>query len=471
MKRIALLCFSATVALAQAPAKAPLPPETDLSHDGWFAEMPAALAQAKKTGMDMLIDFGGSDWCAPCKWLKEYILTKPEFNEKAAPHFVRVDIDTLAKGLSPERKARYLALQKQYRVGTFPSVFLATPEGEPYAWTTYVPPTESKNLTTIMAAAKQDNDPVRFWRQIQPLIARGKIFREGFAKAKSLTGVAKADAMVDALSQVRADFLLWYYPAKLEELKALDPADHRGFLAYVEGCKAYTELEEKIDATGGGYELNPVVKVADVDALIAKYRLTGETRQQALAMKATLLVVGGKPVAALECLGEFVAAQNGRSEFDRGDYIPLDAKGLAVLKQSIAAGLANRNDAVAQYFALHTIFEGQQLPNRYEISCHASGTSAFEPIIAVRKPTCDGFGNALLAATASLEGETRARALANGLENTAFLRYGAIQTIVSKMIPDLVGPEKAAAILPDSYKQWVAPARPRTAPAAAPKTS
>lgn len=462
-----LLTAGAAAGWAQKPAAPALRPETDFSHDGWYAEMPPALALAKKSGMDMLIDFGGSDWCAPCKWLKEYILAKPEFNDKAAPHFVRVDIDTLAKGLSPGRKERYLALQKQYRVGTFPSVFLATPEGEPYAWTTYVPPTESKDLTTIMAAAKLDNDPARFWRQIEPLIARGKIFRAGLERAKGLTGLAKAGAMVDALSQVRADFLLWYYPAKIEELKTLDPADHRGFLAYLAGCKAYTELEEKI---AGGYELNPEVKVADVDALIAKNRLTGETLQQALAMKATLLVIDGQPAAALDCLDEFVAAQGRRGPFDRGDYMPIDAKGLAVLKQSIADGKANGGRPLAQYLALHRIFEGQQLPNRYEISCHASGTSAFEPILAVRMPTCEGYGKALLAATASLEGEAKARALAKGLEHTAFLNSGTISTIINKMIPDLVGGrENAAAILPVPYKAWVAP-RPRATPAA-PKQS
>lgn len=36
-----------------------------LSHDGWFAEMPPAVAEAQRTGLDLLIDFGGSEWCAP----------------------------------------------------------------------------------------------------------------------------------------------------------------------------------------------------------------------------------------------------------------------------------------------------------------------------------------------------------------------------------------------------------------------
>jgi thiol-disulfide isomerase/thioredoxin len=467
MKTPALVLFLAltTLAAAQTPAKPALPPETDLSHDGWYAEFPPALAQAKKTGMDMLVDFGGSDWCAPCKWLKENILTKPEFNREAAKHFVLVDIDALARGLSPERKARYVELQKQYHVGTFPSVFLTTPEGEPYAWTTYIPAVESIDLRAVMAGVKLDK-PEAFWAQIQPLIARGKIFREGLARARDLTGIARADAMIDALSQVRADFLLWYYPQKIEELKALDPADHRGFLAYLAGCKAYADLEEKI---GGGYDLNPVVKVADVDAVIKQFALTGETLQQALAMKATLLVMNGDSRAALGCLQDYVAAQDQLGAFDRGDYMPIDAAGLARLKQSVAAGLAKPDDVAAQYYALHQIFEGQQLPNRYKISCHATGASAFQPIIAVRKPMADAYGTALLAATASLNGEARARALAQGLENTGFLNEGAIRTIVTKTIPELVGREQAAELLPGSYKAWIAP--PRRPPAGAPKAS
>ena len=462
-------CFfllSATVVLGQAPAKAPLPPETDRSHDGWFAEFPPALAEAQKLGKDMLIDFGGSDWCAPCKWLKENILVKPEFNERAAQSFVLVDIDALARGLSPERKARYVELQKRYRVGTFPSVFLTTPEGEPYAWTTYIPATDSGPLEAIVASRKLDS-PERFWAQIQPLIARGRIFREGLAKAKNLSGLAKADAMIDALSEVRADLLLFYHADKVQALKALDPSDHRGFFAYLDGCQAYADLETAI---GGGYDLNPKIQVADVDALIAKNHLTGETLQQALAMKATLLVIHDEPQAALDCIAAFVTAQSARGPFDRGDYMPITAEGLALLRQRVAEGTAKRDDVAAEYLALHRIFENQELPNRYKISCHATEVSAFEPIIAVRKPIGEAYGTALLKATASLTGEARARALGKGLEDTYFLNDGPIRTIVSKLIPELVGQENAASYLPTSYRAWIQPAR-RPPPAAEKKAS
>jgi thiol-disulfide isomerase/thioredoxin len=437
-----------TAAWGQAP-RAPLPPETDLSHDGWYAEMPPALAEAKRTGKDMLIDFGGSDWCVACSLLKEHVLTKPAFIERASKQFVLVDIDTLARGLSPARKARYVALQKKYKVGTFPSVFLATPEGEPYAWTTYIPPRDDLSPAEI-EALKEADTPEHFWAQLEPLIAAGKAFREGLAKADGVKGAGKADLLIDAMAHVRPDFIEVYYSQRVNELKQLDAADHRGFLAYLAGAKAYNELELKI---GGGYDLNPAVKVADVDALIARYRLKGETLQQALAMKTALLVREGKLQEALGAMEKFVAAQSTRSAFDRGDYLPVTSETIAKLKQRIAEGKSG--GTMARGLALHRIFEYQELPSRYKISCHATETSAFEPDVAVRRSLADIYGTALLESTASLQGEKRAKALGKGLEGTSFLNNGAIRKILLETLPSLVGSAKTPNYLPEPYRSWV----------------
>jgi hypothetical protein len=431
-----------TVSWAQAP-RAPLPPETDMSHNGWYAEMPPALAEAKRTGKDMIIDFGGSDWCEGCKLLKENILDKPEFNKRASRQFVLVDIDTLARGLSAQRKARYVALQKQYKVGTFPSVFLTTPDGEPYAWTTYIPPKEGETDT-----------PEGFWAQLQPMIAAGKAFREGLAKADRMNGAGKVDALVAAMAHVRPDFLDVYYPERVAELKKLDPSDRRGFLTYLAGAKAYNDLELKI---GGGYDISPDVKVADVDALIARYKLKGETLQQALAMKAALLVREGKLREALGALQDFVAAQSTRSTFDRGDYLLVTPETIAKMKQRIAEGA--RGGRTAQSLALHRVFENQELPSRYKISCHATETSAFEPDIAVRKSLANIYGKALLESTASLHGEERAKALGKGLKDTAFLNNGPIRTILLETLPSLVGRENTPNYLPEPYRSWVGDAK------------
>lgn len=431
--------LSTAILFSALTLQAALPPETDVSHEGWFAELPPALAEAGKLKKDLLIDFGGSDWCAPCRMLKAEVFMKKSFTEKASENFVLVDIDTLARGLSPERQSRYVELQRRYRVEAFPSVFLTTPEGEPYAWTTYVP-----NKPGL-----KSNSEDRFWGQIEPLISRGRAFRDGMAKAKNLSGTAKANAMIDGLSKIRGDFLLRYYPEKVAELRALDPSDGRGFIAYLDSLAAYLDLEGKI---GGGYDLNKQVNVADVDELIAKHGLKGELLQQALAMKATLLIIAGDLKGAFKCIGDIADAQASRGRYDCGDYLPLTAAGAAQLKKRAIE--ATSQDAVAQYLALHRIFEQKEFPNRYEICCHSTQGNAFSPCFPLRFPIGDGYGKAILDATASLQGKERARALGNALEDTHFLRNGVIEEIVHKTIPELCAPEKGSAFLPERYRGW-----------------
>src|SRR5690242_21840096 len=87
----------------------------------WFPEMDEAQAAARREGKDLLIDFGGSDWCAPCQWLKSRILTRPEFVGPTGKLFVLVDIDDLARRPMPAgRKERYQALQQRYGIAAFP---------------------------------------------------------------------------------------------------------------------------------------------------------------------------------------------------------------------------------------------------------------------------------------------------------------------------------------------------------------
>jgi hypothetical protein len=105
------------------------------------------------------------------------------------------------------------------------------------------------------------------------------------------------------------------------------------------------------------------------------------------------------------------------------------------------------------------VFENQELPSRYKISCHATETSAFEPDLAVRKPLANIYGKALLESTASLKGEERAKALGKGLKDTAFLNNGPIRTILLETLPSLVGREKTPNYLPEPYRCWVGDAK------------
>ena len=119
---------------------------------------------------------------------------------------------------------------------------------------------------------------------------------------------------------------------------------------------------------------------------------------------------------------------------------------IEAVRRRIAEGEADPGSGVALYYALHRIFEFD-MPNPYDWSCGA----AFQPRIRVRETIGDRYGRALIRSTEGLTGETRAKALAKGLEGTFFAARGSIREIVVEMIPGLVGKPSAKALLPGQF--------------------
>jgi protein disulfide-isomerase len=374
----------------------------------WHVEYEAAQAEAARQGKDLLIDFGGSDWCLPCRSLKTRILSRPDFAERAGKHYVLLDVDDLQRTPMPEgRKERYQKLQQRYGVEAFPTVVLATPEGLAYAQTTY--------LESI-------NDPAAYWEHLEPLRERGQRFRAGLERAGKLEGRARADALAEALSQVNPEFVLKFHADRVKELQGLTPNDATGYLAFLNGRKAVAVLQEQVKDKSLA-----VTSVKAVDALIEAEKLRGEALQDALVLRALCRLEADRPLEALAALGEMVDAQKTRSTFDRGDFVPLDPKGIEVVRKRIEAGRKDPKDRLAQYYALHRVFEFE-LPDRFE-SCCGHG---YRPKFLARGLVGEKYGKALLDATAELKGEARAKALGRGLEGTLFWRQGSIGRIVDQ---------------------------------------
>jgi thiol-disulfide isomerase/thioredoxin len=394
----------------------------------WFAEYDQALAVAQREGKDLLIDFGGSDWCAPCQWLKRSILSRPEFSARAAKHFVLVDIDDLARKPMPAgRKERYRKLQQRYGIETFPSVVLATADGRPYARTTYHP-----------AITK----PEAYWKHLQPLRQRGRDLRAALKRAGKLDGSARAAALAAGLAEVPADFVLRCYQDRVQELRRLDPNDRTGYLAFLDGRKALAALQGRVQKRG----LRAPDRTA-VDTLIKERHLRGETLQDALLLRALAQAKAGRPQVALRSFEALLAEQPRRTCFDWGDFVPLDAPAIKAVRKQIARGQKDPADALSQYHALHRIFEFE-LPDRHELCCG----HGFRPKFLARGLLGDAYGQLLIDKTAKLQGEARARALGQGLEGTSFSRLGPIAQILDKLMPDLVGREASARYLPESYR-------------------
>ncbi len=414
--RVLLVVFAASVA---PPVRAGGP---------WYLEFEEGCAAAKAQGKDLLIDFGGSDWCLPCRWLKDRVLSKAEFIERARGTYVLVDIDTPVTdrvSIPADRKKRYEELQKRYGINSFPTVVLASADGRPYARTTY---------------REAFQTPESYWNYLAPLRERGRRLREALARAESLKGESRAAELANGLSEVDPRFISNFYGDMVAELRSIDPTDLTGYLAFLDGRRALDEFQAPLDLH------TAAIDPAAVDSLISRAKLRGESLQEALVLRAAGEVLANKDHAALASLKAAVDAQATRGRFDRGDYVLLDADSLAVVKKRIAQAEADRGDGVALYYSLHRIFQFD-LPNPYEWSCGG----AFQPNVRIRETIGDRYGRALIESTKSLSGEARAKALAKGLDGTFFSARGSIREIILEIIPGLVGKPAAKALLPGEF--------------------
>ncbi len=397
----------------------------------WHLEFEEGRAAARAQNKDLLIDFGGSDWCGPCKWLKERVLSRAEFIDRAGGTFVLVDIDLPARSpIAPDRKRRYEELQERYAIASVPTVVLAMADGRPYARTTY---------------REAYQTPETYWNYLAPLRERGRSLRAALDRAQALKGAPRAVELVSGLSEIDPRFISGFYADLVAEIRTADPTDSTGYLAFLDGRRALDAFQAPMD------DRTAAIDPAAVDSLIARAKLRGESLQEALVLRAAGEVLAGEDRRALGTLRAVLDAQSSRTRFDRGDYVPLDAASIEAVRRRIAEGEADPGPGVALYYALHRIFEFE-MPNPYDWSCGA----AFQPRIRVRETIGDRYGRALIRSTEGLTGEARARALAKGLEGTFFAARGSIREIVLKIIPSLVDKPTARALLPGPfYPRWI----------------
>lgn len=126
------------------PAAHDLPPGIDgetatqaaPTPSGWYDDLDAAQAVAKRDGKHLFVDFTGSGWCGWCARLDGEILSKPEFGEPVSEAFVFVRLDFDEAGAARKdcpHPGRNNRLKDDLGVTGFPTVVLMTADGKPYA--------------------------------------------------------------------------------------------------------------------------------------------------------------------------------------------------------------------------------------------------------------------------------------------------------------------------------------------------
>ncbi len=97
----------------------------------WLTDLPQGLAKAKAAHKLVLVDFTGSDWCAPCQQLHRQVFATEQFKGYADTNLVLVLVDFPQKKSQPEdlKKAND-ALQQRFAVQGFPTVLVLDADGK-----------------------------------------------------------------------------------------------------------------------------------------------------------------------------------------------------------------------------------------------------------------------------------------------------------------------------------------------------
>jgi len=108
----------------------------------WHADFEEARTLAKANGKYILLNFSGSDWCAPCIKLRQEVFGSNEFEQLANNSLELYDADFPRKKknqLPKELQESNDALAEKYNpLGKFPYTVILTPEGKVLkAWEGY----------------------------------------------------------------------------------------------------------------------------------------------------------------------------------------------------------------------------------------------------------------------------------------------------------------------------------------------
>ncbi|MBB6430819.1 thioredoxin family protein [Algisphaera agarilytica] len=236
----------------------------------WSIDMELAQSEAEASDKDIFLYFTGSDWCAPCMYMKDKILTTDTFLSAVPQSFVLVEIDfPRTFKLPSEQLKQNDALAEKYFVEYFPTILLADADGRPYA-----------TMREMMVSPEEYVEYVQGRQLIRAERDRA------FSEAELLVGTAKASALDRGLQAMGMEIALRYYPETIDEIVALDSDNSLGLregyeLALME-MAVDAETRDAIRVYQEGYLADAAMRF---ERILAQYPLPGGEAQ---VLRATL---------------------------------------------------------------------------------------------------------------------------------------------------------------------------------------
>lgn len=221
----------------------------------------SGLAEAKKTGRDVLVVLNISDKTGWCERLRVDVMEQQSFVAGAKKDFVTVNLDFSRSGKTPEEEhRRNLAFARKYSVTGFPVVLLLDATGRAYGRTGYTTSVAAEYLTRLVELKKN------------------RVRRDALIdKAHRNKGDIRADLLSKALRMIDGS-LTPGYPELFEELRTIDPSDRSGaILDY--------DISLLLLRAGDAARIarNPSVGLREFDAFLASHmKMPKEKRQRVL---------------------------------------------------------------------------------------------------------------------------------------------------------------------------------------------
>ena len=209
---------AAPLPTAETPAEAPAAPPAPAYPAAisgavpgeWTMDLEAAKALAAETGLPLLLNFTGSDWCGWCRLMDRQVFSQEAWKTYAKEHFVLVWLDfPQNKALVPDEFAeRNNRLLQEFEIGGFPTFILLDPDGQ---------------TRLGQAGASRDVDPERFIAALEDILrasdkAIAALKEKLTDEQKTALDEAKADR--DLARQKLADWIATQ-PESSEENNAL----------------------------------------------------------------------------------------------------------------------------------------------------------------------------------------------------------------------------------------------------------
>ena len=240
--------------------------------EGWLTDMDAARKEAAERKKNLMIEFTGSDWCAPCMQLRANVLTKPDFQQEARKNFVLLELDyPRRKKQSAEVKAANRKLAEQYGVTSFPTIVFADASGKPFGG--FVGGRPREDVMKAMQDALKNKEALQ--------AAEANV-------AKASTDEAKVAALMEVLKLAPKDYVDNFYGDVKAEIKKLDKDDKSGLKAAdAHADQLKKEQKEVQDYLAGKMTANttPAEALQVVKSYPNRDKLLPETQQELLMME------------------------------------------------------------------------------------------------------------------------------------------------------------------------------------------